>query len=174
MHSFILLIFPFTEAAPPGKEPSMVFLNHMTLLTGPEEFVCVIAGYPIPQIQWFHDDELITADERTRVENFPNGAQQMKLAVSTLTITGINETDSGSYRCTGVNSLGNASSVVELEVAESGGVQKRSIDDSIRSSLCDSETGRYSPGVVFCLFGEDPVGIGGVDLLLGAHKLELG
>lgn len=105
------------------------------------EFVCVITGHPIPRIQWYHDEELVTSDdERTTVEVFPNGAQQMKLAVSTLTILNIIGSDSGSYRCTGDNSAGNVSSAVELEVAGSGDVQKRSVDESIQPLPCDSDS----------------------------------
>lgn len=127
----------------------MLFLTNMSVDSDTEEFVCVIAGYPIPEIQWYRNDELITPDERTTVDSLVD-AQQMKLALSTLTITGINESDSGSYRCTGVNFLGNASSVIDLVVARSGGVQKRSIDDGVQSSLCNSETGRFLG--FFCLF----------------------
>lgn len=140
---------PVTEAGPPPEVPNVVFLNHM-VFGDTAEFVCVITGYPIPRIQWYHNDELVTGDDgRTNVEVFPNGAQQMKLAVSTLTILGVVGSDSGSYRCTGDNSAGNVSSVVELEVTGSGDMQKRSVrsvDESAQALMCDldsSNTGMH-------------------------------
>lgn len=108
------------------------------------QFVCVISGIPIPRIQWFHNSELVTSNERTIMENYPS-RPPMTFMVSILKIFDLNANDSGSYRCVGDNVVDSASSVVELHVAE---IQKRSIEDSAKSSsLCDSHspnTGRYA------------------------------
>ena len=63
---------------------------------------CNVAGNPAPTISWTRNGSPLNTTGRI---NFSDGKKQ-------LTITNVNRTDSGEYRCVARNSLGNATSNV--------------------------------------------------------------
>lgn len=99
------------------------------------EFLCIVEGSPIPRLEWYHNDELLTSGGRTVVSS---PSQKMELAISILIISNITESDSGSYWCRAENEGGNNSWRAELNLART--VQKRSIEDSAKPLLCNLES----------------------------------
>jgi hypothetical protein len=134
MISFVLSAVAMTPF--PLEVPRILFVNQMS--TGLEqdyEFLCVSIGYPIPDIQWLHNNEPIEHSDRRSIHIFPRGAQQNNYAASTLTLLAVNESDSGNYTCRGSNTAGEDSMVSRLQV---GNKVKRSIDDGVGPSQCDN------------------------------------
>ena len=68
---------------------------------------CKVTGNPVPTISWTRDGSPVNASGRI---SFQDDKKE-------LTITNVNRTDSGEYRCVASNSLGNdTSNVVTLNV----------------------------------------------------------
>ena len=75
--------------------------------------VCCIRGSPTPLIDWYHNDSLVTLNERTTIE--PLFQEDMNsTACSAITVSNTGFPDSGQYTCTGVNAVGNISSLPAL------------------------------------------------------------
>ena len=72
-------------------------------------FTCNADGNPVPTISWARNGSPIDTDDNYRI-TFSEDKKQ-------LTMTNVNRTDSGEYRCVANNSLGNDSSnVASLDV----------------------------------------------------------
>ena len=70
---------------------------------------CDADGHPVPTISWTRDGSAVDTSDNARI-SFSADKKQ-------LTITNVNKTDSGEYRCVANNSLGNAiSNVAALDV----------------------------------------------------------
>lgn len=65
-------------------------------------FSCNVTGNPVPTISWVRNGSSISTRFNSRI-SFSAGEKQ-------LTITNLNRTDSGQYRCVANNSLGNDTS----------------------------------------------------------------
>ncbi|XP_065572680.1 peroxidasin-like isoform X2 [Artemia franciscana] len=68
-------------------------------------FRCEISGQPIPTVTWYFNEQQLATTERIEIR-----------ADGNLEIRDVIIEDSGSYRCTGVNTYGRASSVARLIV----------------------------------------------------------
>ncbi|KAL8183880.1 UNVERIFIED_CONTAM: hypothetical protein K2H54_054929, partial [Gekko kuhli] len=64
-------------------------------------FQCTVAGCPIPVVQWFKENKLITPDVCKYAVNSENGSYSLK-------IQNVRHSDSGIYLCKAVNTVGEA------------------------------------------------------------------
>uniref|UniRef100_A0A8C4YJZ0 Ig-like domain-containing protein n=1 Tax=Gopherus evgoodei TaxID=1825980 RepID=A0A8C4YJZ0_9SAUR len=74
-------------------------------------FECTVTGSPTPQVQWFKENTCITADGRSYLVTAEKGSHCLK-------IQNVGHSDSGTYRCKAVNSVGETickSSLVVLD-----------------------------------------------------------
>ncbi|CAG5124435.1 unnamed protein product, partial [Candidula unifasciata] len=96
-----------------GKTERQVFLEILTppvvqVLKSPEapvqagsrvELVCSVAGFPSPELQWFHNGHLLTSSNEGH-----------------LILASVDAADAGIYQCMATNRLGTAYGVLRLEV----------------------------------------------------------
>ncbi|BFZ25603.1 hypothetical protein BsWGS_28642 [Bradybaena similaris] len=135
------------SAATNGKTERQVFLEILTppvvqMLKSPEapvqvgspvELACSVAGFPSPELQWFHNGHLLT-----------NGNE------GKLLLAAVSAADSGIYQCMATNRLGTAYGVTRLEVV--GQPRPSSSSSSLLQSgkgtlLGDDEDAVVSSGV---------------------------
>ena len=77
--------------------------------------VCCIRGSPAPLIDWYHNESLVTLNEQTTIEPHALFQEDMNFTVcSIITVANTGLPDSGQYTCTGVNAVGNVSSLPAL------------------------------------------------------------
>ena len=74
-------------------------------------FFATVSGKPRPEIQWFKDGKPFREDERTELEENPDGS--LKLTISDATLD-----DEGDYKCVATNRAGEAATSAELLVEE--------------------------------------------------------
>lgn len=62
------------------------------------DLTCLISGFPIPLIEWYHNGSVISPDERITILH--------NSSVTILTVINTSLADSGDYRCSGINDVG--------------------------------------------------------------------
>ncbi|XP_042192252.1 muscle M-line assembly protein unc-89-like [Callorhinchus milii] len=79
------------------------FISHVFDLEIPEKtdaiFECSVTGIPIPEVMWFKDDSRITSDGKKYIIMADNSNHCLK-------ITSVGSSDSGTYKCKTINSVG--------------------------------------------------------------------
>ena len=68
-------------------------------------FNCLVEGNPMPNVRWTRNGERLNVEANTRL------SQTIKNNLHTLTITGVQLSDAGQYRCVANNSIGSSTSV---------------------------------------------------------------
>ena len=91
-----------------GRNPVLTAGQALTL-------TCSAMGTPRPQISWFRGDSRIVSNSRTQITETESGADTL---VSTLVISSVTESDSGTYECRVENSAGIASQQYQVAVSE--------------------------------------------------------
>ena len=81
-------------------------------------FACSFAGSPPPSIEWLHNGTTVTAGTRVSISTVGEESQ--------LSVMDVAATDTGSYQCVAVNSLGQASSQLASLTIASAFVQRTS------------------------------------------------
>uniref|UniRef100_A0A8C0H6U1 Ig-like domain-containing protein n=1 Tax=Chelonoidis abingdonii TaxID=106734 RepID=A0A8C0H6U1_CHEAB len=104
--------FEVTEMPPRFTTP----LFDLEILENSEAvFECTVTGSPTPQVQWFKENTCITTDGRSYLVAAEKGSHCLK-------IQNVGHSDSGTYRCKAVNSVGEAicksSLVIEMNESE--------------------------------------------------------
>uniref|UniRef100_A0A8C8R9U8 Ig-like domain-containing protein n=1 Tax=Pelusios castaneus TaxID=367368 RepID=A0A8C8R9U8_9SAUR len=88
--------FEVTEMPPRFTTP----LFDLEILENSEAvFECTVTGFPTPEVQWFKENTCISADGRKYVVNDEKGSHS-------LNIQSLDHSDTGTYRCKAVNSVG--------------------------------------------------------------------
>ena len=83
--------------------------NQTTIEGSNVTFLCVASGVPVPRISWTINGTAINVTTNPRINLTGDGQQ--------LTVTNVNRTDSGEYRCVASNKVGNVTSMaVKLTV----------------------------------------------------------
>ena len=75
------------------------------------KFTCRVLGKPVPEIEWYKDDQLVEGSDTVKFEN-QDGCH-------TLIIKNVSLGDEAEYKMLARNALGTASSTAELLVEES-------------------------------------------------------
>ena len=78
--------------------------NQTTIEGSNVTFSCVASGVPVPRISWTINGTAINVTANPRINLTADGQQ--------LTVTNVNRTDSGEYRCVASNKVGNVTSMV--------------------------------------------------------------
>lgn len=104
---------------------------------GVATFSCVLSGCPVPDVEWYHGNEVVKVNDRVRTDMI----KSHEVVAGHLTILNLQEQDSGSYHCKGTTDAGNATTnIVELTVEDTTR-RKRSIEeDTVEPSedLCQN------------------------------------
>ena len=69
---------------------------------------CCIRGIPVPFIVWYHNDSLLSENERTVISYDYDDVQQF-VNCSDIIVSNTTLSDSGDYSCEGINIAGNIS-----------------------------------------------------------------
>ena len=69
---------------------------------------CCIRGIPLPFIVWYHNDSLLSENERTVISHGYNDVQEF-VNCSVINVSNATLNDSGDYSCEGINIAGNIS-----------------------------------------------------------------
>ena len=100
MKTVFVFTFLFTAAEP-------IILNHFgnnTLQPGPTlHLSCIVAGNPLPTVDWFRDGILISPIKRYAISDVINEDGDV---VSYLNISGLRTLDGGVYRCEATSLIG--------------------------------------------------------------------
>ena len=93
---FFLAVAPVVSVAPRDANVTTTEELHLQ---------CCVRGIPLPFIVWYHNDSLLTENERTVISY---NVQQF-LNCSDINVSNATLNDSGDYSCEGINIAGNIS-----------------------------------------------------------------
>ena len=136
---FYQLINFIAESPQITMPPSIMFHPKSTRvnLGGEASFHCIVSGYPVPEVRWYHNDvEVVDGDERRNKMI----AESHGYTAAYLSIFPLNASDSGTYRCVANNGIGNPANSLEAHLTITNHT-KRSVDEEdSRTSLCSSDS----------------------------------
>ncbi|XP_010009387.1 PREDICTED: titin-like [Nestor notabilis] len=108
---------PCEALEPSGRQMPPAFLKALSrkrLYEGSTlRFAAKVVGVPKPGVKWYHNKSLLELDERMRIEK--DGDKCV------LEITNVQKADGGQYMCHAVNIVGEAKSIVHVEVLSEDG-----------------------------------------------------
>ena len=93
--------------------------NQLTIEGSNVTFSCIAGGVPSPRISWTINGTAINVTANPRINLTANGQQ--------LTVTNVNRTDSGEYRCLASNKVGNVTSMAAKLTVQCKDTKKWSI-----------------------------------------------
>ena len=101
------------------------------------KFIYVLKGCPIPEIQLYFNDELVS-EERLEGETATLHALGDTLSAGSITLNRVGVEDTGEYKCLVKNVAGNATSSTVLLVVRP--IVKRSVEDSDETEPCPADS----------------------------------
>lgn len=99
--------FPLKVLTPPSIDKSNIITSKNAIVNGIITLECPAVGVPLPSIEWYFDDELISFDNNSRYSKLSDG--------KILRISSIEANDAGNFKCLAKNPVGKDEVEFDLE-----------------------------------------------------------